>query len=198
MEPFQFLDPHFLISLAGLVGIIIIVFAESGLFFGFFLPGDSLLFTAGLLASQGYFNFWFLLFGVMFAAIGGDSVGYLFGKKVGPSIFKKEDSLFFNKKYVEKAHSFYEKHGNKTIILARFIPVVRTFAPIVAGVGQMNYKKFFIYNCAGGIFWSILMVGGGFILGETFPSAEEYLTPIIIFIIAASFAPGIWKLFRKK
>lgn len=197
MEIFKLLDPNFLISVAGLVGIIVIIFAESGLFFGFFFPGDSLLFTAGLLASQGYFNFWFLLFGVMVAAISGDSVGYFFGKKVGPAIFKKEDSRFFKKKYVEMAHSFYEKHGNKTIIFARFIPVVRTFAPIIAGVVQMNYKKFFTYNCVGGIFWSILTVGGGFILGETIPSAEKYLVPIIIFIIATSFIPGILKLFKR-
>ncbi|MFA5838691.1 MAG: VTT domain-containing protein [Candidatus Paceibacterota bacterium] len=196
MESLKILDPHFLISVAGLVGVVAIVFAESGLFFGFFLPGDSLLFTAGLLASQGYFNFWFLLFGVIIAAISGDSVGYFFGKKVGPAIFKKEDSRFFKKKYVEKAHSFYEKHGNKTIIFARFIPVIRTFAPIVAGVVQMNYKNFFIYNCIGGIFWSILMVGGGFILGEMVPSAEKYLMPIIIFIIATSFIPGILKLLK--
>lgn len=196
MESFKFLDPNFLISIGGLIGIIAIIFAESGLFFGFFLPGDSLLFTAGLLASHGYLNFWLLLFGVMLAAISGDSVGYFFGKKIGPAIFKKEDSQFFKKKHIERARSFYEKHGNKTIIFARFVPIVRTFAPIVAGVVQMNYKNFFIYNCVGGIFWSVLMVGGGFILGEIVPSAEKYLMPIIIFIIATSFVPGISKLIR--
>ncbi len=139
----NFLDPHFLINTFGLLGVIAIVFAESGLFFGFFLPGDSLLFTAGLLASQGFLNPPILFFGVILAAILGDNVGYTFGRKIGPAIFKKENSIFFNKKYIEKAHAFYEEHGNKTIILARFIPIVRTFAPIVAGGGGGNFLEIF-------------------------------------------------------
>ncbi len=194
----KFLDPNFLISSFGLVGVIAIIFAESGLFFGFFLPGDSLLFTAGLLASKGFLDPIFLFIGVLSAAILGDNVGYNFGKRVGPALFSKEDSFFFNKKHIERAHAFYDEHGNKTIILARFIPIVRTFAPIVAGVGGMDYKKFFLYNCLGGLLWTSLMVGGGYILGETVPGIDKYLIPIIIFIIMTSFLPGLWHLFRRK
>lgn len=194
----DFFDPQFLINTFGLLGVVAIVFAESGLFFGFFLPGDSLLFTAGLLASRGFLNPEILFLGVILAAVLGDNVGYTFGQKIGPAIFAKDDSIFFNKKYVEKAHSFYEKHGNKTIILARFIPVVRTFAPIVAGVGNMNYKKFFVYNCLGGVLWSILLLGAGFVLGATIPGIDRYLLPIVFVIIAISFLPGLLHLVWKK
>ena len=140
------LDPEFLVRTLGLVGVLAIVFAESGLFFGFFLPGDSLLFTAGLFASQGYFSIFLLLFGAMAAAILGDNIGYAFGYRVGQTIYTRKDSFFFKKKHAEKARIFYEKYGNKTIVLARFVPIVRTFAPIVAGVGQMSYDKFLRYN----------------------------------------------------
>jgi membrane-associated protein len=193
----QILDPKFLISTFGLIGVIGIVFAESGLFFGFFLPGDSLLFTAGLFASQGYLNILILTVGVLVAAIVGDNVGYAFGKKAGPKIFTKEDSLFFNKKYVLKAQAFYEKHGNKTIILARFIPIVRTFAPIVAGIGGMNYSKFFTYNCIGATLWTFLMIGAGYILGEIIPGIDRYLLPIVFCIIFVSFIPAVWHLLKK-
>ena len=179
----NFLDPHFLINTFGLAGVIAIIFAESGLFFGFFFPGDSLLFTAGLLASQGFLNPVILFFGVVLAAILGDNVGYAFGRKVGPALFTKEDSFFFSKKYLEQAHIFYERHGNKTIILARFMPIVRTFAPIVAGVGNMNYKNFFTYNCVGGISWSVLLLGLGWTLGKIIHGIDKYLLPIIIVII---------------
>lgn len=193
----NFLDPHFLINTFGTIGVLAIVFAESGLFFGFFLPGDSLLFTAGLLVSQGFLNPVILFAGVILMAILGDNVGYAFGKKIGPAIFTREDSLFFNKKYIEKAGIFYEKYGNKTIILARFMPIVRTFAPILAGVGNMNYKKFFTYNCIGGLLWSTLLLGLGFGLGKTVPNIDRYLLPMIIFIVAVSFLPGIYHLLKK-
>src|SRR3989338_10841351 len=130
----HFLEPIFLIRTLGAIGVIIIIFAESGLFFGFFLPGDSLLFTAGLVASQGYLNIWILIVGSAIAAILGDSVGYAFGRKVGPRLFNREDSRFFKKAYLERTKVFYQKYGKKTIVLARFIPIVRTFAPILAGV----------------------------------------------------------------
>lgn len=193
----NFLDSHFLIQTFGLLGVIGIVFAESGLFFGFFFPGDSLLFTAGIVASQGFLNPVILLIGVISAAILGDNAGYIFGRKIGPAIFNKENSLFFNKKYIEQARNFYERHGNKTIILARFMPIVRTFAPIVAGVGAMNYKKFFTYNCLGGILWSGLLLGSGFVLGTTLPGIDKYLLPIILIIIVVSFLPGLWHLIKK-
>jgi membrane-associated protein len=191
----------FLISLTGLFGVWGIVFAESGLFFGFFLPGDSLLFTAGLLASQGLINPAGLYIGTIVAAILGDNVGYLFGKRVGPAIFTREESIFFSKKNVVRAQEFYDQYGVKTIILARFIPIVRTFAPIIAGVAKMNYRTFFLYNCIGGAGWVVLMVSAGFILGRVVPDIDRYVLPIILLIIVISFLPGVyhfWKARRSK
>lgn len=185
------LDPLTIIKTLGLIGVVSIVFIESGLFFGFFLPGDSLLFTAGFLASQGLISIWWLLILCFIAAVAGDSVGYYFGRRTGPMIFKREDSLFFHKKHVERAHAFYEKYGKKTIIFARFIPVVRTFAPIVAGVAGMEYKTFIRYNIIGGFIWTWGMLGLGYVLGNLIPDAEKYLTPIIILIILVSFMPAV-------
>jgi membrane-associated protein len=198
MELTRFFDPQFLINTFGLIGVIAIVFAESGLFFGFFFPGDSLLFTAGLLASQGFLNPTVLFLGVISAAILGDNVGYAFGKKVGPAIFTKDDSLFFSKKHVEEAHAFYQRHGNKTIVFARFVPIVRTFAPIVAGVVNMDYKNFFVFNCLGGVLWSVLFLGLGLTLGKTVPDIEKYILPIVLGIIFFSVLPGIWHFLKKK
>src|SRR3989344_3629379 len=142
-----------IIKTAGYFGIFGIVFAESGLFIGFFLPGDSLLFTAGFLASQGFLNIWILAALTFLAAILGDNFGYAFGARVGQAIFSREDSWLFHKDHLVRARLFYEKHGAKTLVLARFLPVVRTFAPILAGVGQMNYRTFFFYNVFGGFLW---------------------------------------------
>jgi membrane-associated protein len=192
------LDPLTIIKTLGLIGVVLIVFAESGLFFGFFLPGDSLLFTAGFLASQDLISIWGLLILCFIAAVAGDSVGYMFGKKTGPMIFNKEDSLFFKKKHVEKARDFYDKYGKKTIVFARFIPIVRTFAPIVAGVAQMNYRVFISYNIIGGFIWTWGMLGLGYLLGNIIPNAEKYLTPIILFIIFASFIPVIVEYYKSK
>ncbi len=192
------LDPLIIIKTLGLIGVVTIVFAESGLFFGFFLPGDSLLFTAGFLASQDLISIFWLLILCFIAAVAGDSVGYYFGKKVGPSIFSKEDSIFFHKKHIEKAHSFYEKHGKKTIVFARFIPIVRTFVPIVAGVAGMEYKTFFSYNIIGGFVWTWSMLGGGYILGNLIPDVDKYLTPIILVIIVISFIPAVVEYIRHK
>lgn len=193
MNLLHYLDPAFLIETLGLVGVFAIVFAESGLFFGFFLPGDSLLFTAGLLASQGYFNVVVLWFGCMVCAILGDSVGYAFGKKVGPKIFFREDSFFFHKKHIDRTRAFYEKHGKKTIILARFVPIVRTFAPILAGVGRMEYRTFLSYNVLGGVLWSTLLIFLGYTLGALIPSVDRYLLPIVLAIIFISFLPIVWE-----
>ena len=147
------IDLPILIKTVGYLGIFLIIFAESGLFFGFFLPGDTLLFTAGLLASQGYFDITLLILFITFAAILGDQIGYLFGIKVGPKIFNHDDSFFFKKRYVADAEKFYKEHGKKAIILARFMPVVRTFIPILAGVGKMHYRTFVTYNIMGGLLW---------------------------------------------
>ena len=189
MEFLKYIDPAFLVATFGLVGVFVIVFAESGLFFGFFLPGDSLLFTAGLLASQGHFSVIILWIGCMLCAILGDSVGYAFGKKVGPKIFFREDSFFFHKKHIERTRTFYEKYGKKTIVLARFVPIVRTFAPILAGVGGMEYRTFISYNIIGGVGWSTLLIFLGFGLGSFIPSIVQYLLPIILLIIVISFVP---------
>ncbi|MEN9614371.1 MAG: hypothetical protein RLZZ347_678 [Candidatus Parcubacteria bacterium] len=187
----DFLDPATLIKTLGLLGVFAIVFAESGLFFGFFFPGDSLLFTAGLLASQGYFSIVALAVGSCVCAIAGDSVGYAFGKKVGPKLFTKEDSIFFHKKHVARAEAFYQHYGPKAIILARFVPVVRTFVPIVAGVGSMEYRKFVRSNVVGGILWAGAMTLLGFWLGTVIPSIDRYLLPIIALIILVSLVPII-------
>lgn len=173
----------------GLLGVFSVIFAESGLFFGFFLPGDSLLFSAGLLASAGYFNIIYLFLGSFVCAVLGDSVGYWTGKKLGPKIFSKPDSFFFNKKNLDKTSAFYEKYGKKTIVLARFVPVVRTFAPIMAGAGSMNYKDFIFYNILGGLFWTASMTLGGYFLGDLVPNIEKYVLPIVGGIVFLSVLP---------
>lgn len=185
-----------LIKGVGYIGIFAIVFAESGLFLGFFLPGDSLLFTAGFLASQGFLNIWILAIGFFIAAVLGDSVGYAFGRRVGPRIFQKEDSLLFNKENLHRAERFYEKHGGKAIILARFMPVIRTFAPILAGVGAMKYSKFLFFNVVGGVIWGIGISLAGYYLGSLIPDVDRYLIPIIAAIILVSALPGIIHLVR--
>ena len=179
-----------LIKAVGYVGLFGIIFAESGLFLGFFLPGDSLIFTAGVLASQGFLNIWVLI-GVLFlAAVLGDNFGYSFGRKVGPAIFKREDSILFHKENLVRANAFYAKHGPKALILARFMPVIRTFAPILAGVGVMNYRKFFMYNLIGGALWTISLPLLGYFLGQVIPDIDKYLLPIILLIIFLSVLPS--------
>lgn len=187
-----------LIKGVGYIGIFAIVFAESGLFLGFFLPGDSLLFTAGFLASQGFLNIWVLCIGVFIAAVLGDSVGYAFGRRVGPRIFQQEESLLFNKANLYRAERFYEKHGGKAIILARFMPVIRTFAPILAGVGAMQYSEFLFFNVVGGVIWGIGISLAGYYLGSLIPDVDRYLIPIIAAILLASALPGIIHLARDR
>ncbi len=178
-----------LISTAGYLGLFLIIFAESGLFFGFFLPGDSLLFTAGFLSSQEILNIWLLVPLLFIAAVLGDSVGYWFGKKVGPKIFTRPESRFFKPAHVVKAHAFFLKYGNKAIVLARFVPIVRTFIPIVAGVGSMPYRNFITYNILGGLIWAPGLTLLGYILGAQIPEAEKYLHVIIGVIVLISFVP---------
>lgn len=173
-----------LIQTTGYIGLFAIVFAESGLLIGFFLPGDSLLFTAGFLASQKFLNIWILISLIFLAAVIGDTVGYFIGKKLGPKIFKQ-------KKHTEKTEQFFKKYGKKAIIFARFIPIVRTFTPTMAGVGKMNYRIFFTYNIIGGFLWTVSMTGMGFLLGKSIPDAEKYILPIVILIIFLSLLPGI-------
>ncbi len=196
----HFLDPATLIAWAGYVGLTAIIFTETGLLFGFFLPGDSLLVTAGLFASQGKLDVYQLGALLTVAAILGDSVGYAIGKATGPRIFSKPDSLLFNKKHLIRAEQFYEKHGGKTIIIARFMPIIRTFAPVVAGVGRVEYKRFITYNVVGGFLWVWSMLFTGYFLGRYIPGVDEHIEKVILVVIFLSILPGIisWLRERKK
>jgi membrane-associated protein len=187
-----------LIKAAGYLGIFGIIFAESGLFIGFFLPGDSLLFTAGFLASQGFLNIWLLMGLTFVGAVLGDSVGYWFGKKTGDKIFTKEESLIFKKDNIRKAEEFFKKHGAKSIVLARFVPIVRTFTPILAGVGTMHYKTFLTFNIIGGALWAIGVSLLGYFLGSLIPNIDKYLLPIILLIIIVSVLPNIIHLLKSR
>lgn len=179
-----------LIQLVGYTGLFAIVFAETGLFLGFFLPGDSLLFIAGFLAAQGVFHIGFLIVLLWIAAILGNIVGYEFGRRVGPKLFYKEDSLLFKKAHALRAQAFYERYGAKTLFLARFMPIVRTFAPIVAGVAKMEFKSFFFYSVVGATAWVVGLTVLGYYLGAL-PFVREHLEAMILFIIFLSILPGI-------
>ncbi len=186
------------IKAAGYIGVFAMMFAESGLLFGFVFPGDTLLFSAGILASKGYLDIYTLLIGACFFAVVGDSVGYWIGKKAGPAIFKREDSRFFKREYLVRAQNFFAKHGRKTIFLARYVPVVRTFAPVVAGAGEMEYKTFFLWNLLGGIGWCVSIGLLGYFLGTKVTNIDAYILPIVIAIFLISFVPVLFPLFRGK
>ncbi len=194
-------DVKGIIEWGGVFAICVIVFVETGLFVGFFLPGDSLLVTAGILSSAGILNLYYLLIFVSLSAIIGDQVGYFIGHKLGKTLFSKEDSIIFKKKHIDRAKAFYEKHGPKTIVLARFIPIVRTFAPAVAGAAEMKYKTFVYYNIFGGLLWVFSTVLGGYFLGSLIPDIEKKLHIVIAVVIVLSFIPiGIeyWKSRKEK
>jgi membrane-associated protein len=201
------LDPEHLIEIVGLIGIFAIVFAESGLLVGFFLPGDSLLFTAGFLASAPssvddslHLPLGWLLVGCFVAAVAGDQVGYVFGRRVGPALFRRPDSRFFKQENVDKAQGFFDRYGAKTIVLARFVPIVRTFAPIVAGVSRMNYRTFVTFNIVGGFAWSIGITLLGYFLGQV-EVIEQNLELAILSIVAISVVPialELWKARKEK
>lgn len=182
----------------GYIGLFAVVFAESGLFFGFFFPGDSLLFTAGLIASQGILNVFVLVPLIVAGAILGDSVGYWFGAKVGPRIFTREDSFFFNKRHIERTRLFYLKYGTRAIIIARFVPIVRTFTPILAGVGSMPYSIFLRYNIIGGVLWGGGITLLGYFLGAAVPNIERYILLIILGIIVTSFLPVAFEFWKSR
>ncbi|HEY2377703.1 MAG TPA: VTT domain-containing protein [Gemmatimonadaceae bacterium] len=187
-------DPRALVAWGGYVGLTIIIFAETGLLVGFFLPGDSLLVTAGLLASQTQqfdLNVYVLGMVLSVASIGGNSLGYYIGKLTGPKLFTRENSLLFNRKHLERAHAFYERHGGKTIVLARFMPIVRTFVPVVAGMGQMQYRRYTIYNVVGGLAWIWSMLFIGYFLGHYIPGISDHIELVILAVIFLSFLPGI-------
>lgn len=188
-----------LIKSLGYFGVWAIIFAESGLLIGFFLPGDSLLVTAGFLASQGWLNIYVLIFGAFVCAVLGDNVGYYTGHKFGRKLFNKEESWFFHKKNLVKTQSFYDQHGKKALVLARFMPIVRTFAPIVAGIGSMHYRTFMSYNLIGGLFWTVGITLLGYFLGKVIPAEQidNYLLPIILGIIVLSVLPSIIHLIKE-
>ncbi len=184
------LGPKDLLQHFSLSGLGFIIFAESGLLIGFFLPGDSLLFTAGLLSSSGKLPAlpWLLVVAFV-AAVSGDQVGYQFGKRVGPALFRRPDSRFFKQENVTRARHYFERNGSKTIVLARFVPVVRTFTPIVAGVGEMDYRIFTIFNLIGGLLWAVGISSLGYALGDTVPNIDHYLLPVIAVVVVLSLIP---------
>lgn len=185
------------VQAAGYVGVAAIVFVESGLLVGFFLPGDSLLFAAGLLAAQGFFSLPWLILITFLAAVIGDNVGYAFGRRWGRRLFQKKEGRFFHKDNLTKAEAFYKEYGAKTIVLARFIPFIRTFAPIVAGIAEMPYSVFVTYNLVGGALWSAGLLTGSFYLGRLVPNLDRYLLIIIFVIVLASIWPA-WREVRRK
>ncbi len=191
-------DIQALVAWAGYIGLFIIVFAETGLLIGFFLPGDSLLFTAGLFAAQGLFNIYELNLLLVTAAISGDAAGYYIGKKGGHSLYSREDSRFFKKKYLLMTKEFYEQYGGFTIVAARWMPFARTFAPVVAGIAEMSYTKFATYNIVGGVSWVLSMTFAGYFLGQTFPWITKNLELVIIVILFLSLLPGIIKFLHVK
>lgn len=177
-----------IISAGGILIVSLIVFAESGLLIGFFLPGDTLLFGAGLAASQGKFSLFWLIFFVVIAAVVGDNVGYSIGRRAGPRIFKKKDGILFRQEYIQKSEEFYEKHGGKTIIIARFTPIVRTFAPVVAGAGKMPRQRFMLFNVIGGLLWGGGMSILGYAIGGRIPHLDHYIEKVIIGVMLVSIA----------
>ena len=193
------LDPEQLIRTFSLIGALAIVFAESGLLVGFFLPGDSLLFTLGLLIANDVLTIplWVALVSVPIAAIAGDQVGYVIGKKAGPAVFNRPDSRFFKQEYVDKAYAFFDRYGGRTIILARFVPIVRTFAPVVAGVGGMRYRTFVAYNVIGGLLWGVGVTLLGYWLGQI-AFVREHIEIILLGVVAVSVLPIVVELLRAR
>lgn len=187
-----------LVQWAGLFGLAAIIFSETGLLIGVFLPGDSLLVTAGLLAARGYLNVYALAPLLTVAAICGNSAGYSIGRATGPRIFNRENSLFFNKKHAIRAHEFYEKYGRKTIVLAQFMPIIRTFAPVVAGVGGMKFRTFITFNIMGAILWIWSMVAIGYFLGSYIPGIDQHIEIVVAIVVFISLLPGLISWYRGK
>ena len=189
----QLKDPRLLVQAGGYVGLTTIIFSETGLLIGFFLPGDSLLVTAGLLSTQPKFglNMWIMGFLLTVAAILGNTLGYAIGWYTGPKLFTRDDSLLFKKKHLIRAHEFFEKHGGKALVIARFMPIVRTFTPVVAGLGQMSFRSYTAYNVLGAVLWIWSMLFVGYFLGRYIPGIENHITKVILVVIFLSLLPGI-------
>jgi membrane-associated protein len=194
----EMFDVESIIHAGGVLIVALIVFAESGLLVGFFLPGDTLLFGAGLAASQGELSLPLLIIAVVAAAVIGDNVGYSIGRRTGHRIFKKKDGIIFRHEYLEKSEKFYEKHGGKTIILARFVPIVRTFAPVVAGASKMTRQRFFAFNIVGGILWGAGMPLLGYFVGNRIPGLDKYIEIVILGVVALSLLLAFGHLLKDK
>jgi len=198
-DAFRFVtDVRGLIQLGGLLAVCVIVFVETGLFVGFFLPGDSLLVTAGIFSATGDLQLGPLLVGASICAIAGDQVGYWIGRRAGQALYRRPDSRIFKRKHLEKAHAFYEKYGAKTIVIARFVPIVRTFAPAVAGAADMAYRTFVTYNVLGGLLWVWSTVLLGYFLGRTLPNIDRYIHIVIVVVILLSILPGVIEVYRSR
>lgn len=189
----QLTDVRQLVQAGGYVGLTLIIFSETGLLIGFFLPGDSLIVTAGLLAAQPQFGLHIWLLGILLtiAAVLGNSLGYAIGKYSGPRLFTRDDSLLFKKKHLFRAHAFYQKHGGKTLVIARFMPIVRTFVPVVAGMAEMDYRSYTAYNVLGAVLWIWSMLFVGYVLGRYIPGVEHHIEKVIIAVIIVSLLPGL-------
>jgi membrane-associated protein len=196
----QLVNPESIIRYGGLYLLLFVIFAETGLFIGFFLPGDSLIFTAGLLCATGVIKIPLieLIILLFLAAVTGNMVGYAFGKKVGVMLFRRKSGFLFKHEHLVLAKEFYKKHGKKAIILSRFLPVVRTFAPIVAGIVKLDYRKFFLYNVAGAAMWVTSLVTCGYFIGKYIPASKEYLEYIVIFLIVITSIPFLSNYIKKK
>jgi membrane-associated protein len=187
-----------LVRWGGYVVLAAIVFTETGLLIGFFLPGDSLLITAGLVAATGALDIWWLNVLLVAAAVAGDSVGYAIGARIGPRLFTREKSWLFNPRHIVRTREFYERHGAKTIVIARFVPIIRTFAPVVAGVGQMSYRRFLFYNVAGGLGWVLSMTWAGYLLGNVVPNIDRHIHIVVIVVIVLSVIPIAVEIVRER
>lgn len=187
-----------LIRIGGMAGLILVVFSETGLMVGFFLPGDSLLVTAGLFAAKGDLNIAWLNVALAGAAIVGDATGYWIGRRAGQALYSRPDSFFFRREHLVKTHEFYERHGGKTIVIARFMPIIRTFAPVVAGAANMTYRRFAVYNVAGGIGWVVSMTLTGYFLGRAVPNIEKNIHIVVAVVIFLSLLPGIIAYLRER
>jgi len=190
------LDVTSLIQSGGLLVIALIVYAESGMMVGFFLPGDTLLLSAGVLAASGQFPIELTVAVIALAAVLGDNTGYIIGKTAGRRLFRKKDGIVFRQEYVQKAEKFYEKHGAKTLLVAHYVPIVRSFAPLVAGIGHMNRAKFFIYDFVGASSWAVLITLLGYWFGSRIPHLEQYIPIVMLLIVTISFGPIVWHIIR--
>jgi membrane-associated protein len=192
------LNPYYLLTLFGYIGLGAVIFTESGILLGFFLPGDTLLISAGILVSHGHLNLVAVWGTVTVAAIAGNGVGYLVGAQFGSKLFQRKNSKLFSKHNLEEAHAFFEKYGAQSVILARFVPVARTFIPVVVGMSAMSYRKFFTYSAIGAVSWGVIMTLLGYTLGRVIPHIDTYIFPAVIVITVLTLLPAVWQMYKRQ